>query len=123
MLKSHNHPLGGQNKERSVKPNHGRNPNPKLGDQEQAAGGPAMGKKKRRGVHKDRNPEKTWTNWKDRGVQETKNLEIENDLGGSVKERWDGWKEEEEWTDGQVKSLMWDHVEKEKEWSERRREK
>ena len=62
MLKSHNHPLGGQNKERSVKPNHGRNPNPKPGDQEQTAGGPAMGKKKRRGVHKDRNPEKTRIN-------------------------------------------------------------
>ena len=44
MLKSHNPPLGVQNKEKSVKPNHGRNPNPKPGDQEQAAGGPAMGK-------------------------------------------------------------------------------
>ena len=48
MLKSHNHPLGGQNKERSVKPNHGRNPNPKPGDQEMAAEGPAMGKGKTR---------------------------------------------------------------------------
>ena len=46
MLKSHNHPLGVQNKEKSVKPNHGRNPNPKPGDQEQAARGPAMGKRK-----------------------------------------------------------------------------
>ena len=51
----------------------------------------------------------------DRGVQENKTLENETAIGVSVKERRDGWKEEEEWRAGQVKSLMWDHVEIEKE--------